>query len=80
MQDYEEFIKEENSTLKEEYKIKDPNTKIWKIRTSVQGSKHKAPEPMCIRHPDTGELVARPKDLKKVFLEHIFKIDLKIKN
>ena len=38
------------------------------------GSKHKAPEPTCIRHPDTGELVTQPKDIKKVSLEHNFKI------
>ena len=33
-------------------RIKDPNAKILKIRTSVLGPK--APEPTCIRHPDTG--------------------------
>ena len=39
MQDLEDIIKEENDTLKEEYKklskIKDPTAKIWKIRTGV---------------------------------------------
>ena len=44
----EDIIKEENVTLKTEYvalnKIKDPNAKIWKIRSSVLGPKHKAQE------------------------------------
>ena len=78
MQDLEEIIEEENATLKEEYsklnKIKDHNANIWKIRTSLLSPKHKAPEPTCIRHPDTGELVARPKELTKVSLENNFKI------
>ena len=78
MKDLEEIIKEENSTLKEEYKklnkVEDPNAKIWKIRTSVLRSNDKAPEPTCIRHSDTGELVARPEEIKIVSLEHNLKI------
>ena len=54
--------------------IKDPTPKIWKIRTGVLGSKHKAPEPTCIRHPTTGELIATPEEIKKVSLEHNLKI------
>ena len=68
LQDLEDIIKEENATLKAEYvaltKIKDPNAKIWKIRSSVLGPKHKAQEPTCINHPVTGELVANPEDIK----------------
>ena len=69
MQDLEDIIKKENDTLKKKYKklntIKDPYAKIWQIRTSVLGSKHKAPEPTCIRYPTTGELVATPEETKK---------------
>ena len=68
-QDFEDIIEEKNDTLKEEYKklskIKDPIAKIWKIRKGVLGSKHKAPEPTCISHPTTGELVATPEEIKK---------------
>ena len=39
----EEFIKID--------RIKDPNAKVWKIRTSNLGDKHKAPEPACIQNP-----------------------------
>ena len=67
MQDLEDIIKEESDTLKEEYKklsqIKDPTAKIWKIRTGVLGSKHKAPEPTCISHPTTGKLVVTPEEI-----------------
>ena len=52
--------------------MKDPTAKIWKIRTSVLGPKHKVPEPTFISHPDTGELFARTEDIKKVSLEHNF--------
>ena len=84
MQDLEE--EEKNATLKEEHKklnnIKDPNAKIWKIRTSILGPKHKAPEPepTCIRHQDTGELVARPEEIKKISLEQKIQLDHKIRN
>ena len=74
LQDLEDIIKEENDTLKAEYqklnKVKDPSAKIWKIRTRLLGPKHKAPETTCISHPDTGELIARPEDIKKVSLKH----------
>ena len=46
--------------------VKDPYTKIWKIRTSVLGPKYKALEPTCIRHPETWELIAKPEEIKKV--------------
>ena len=75
LQDLEDIIKEENDTLKAEYqkvcKIKDPTTKI---RTSVLGPKHKAPDPTCISHPTTGELIATPEEIKKVSLEHNLEI------
>ena len=61
LKDLDEIIKDEKTSLREEFKklngIKDPNAKIWKIRTSVLGPKHKTPEPTCIRHPDTGETI-----------------------
>ena len=69
LQDLEDIIKEENDTLKAEYrkliKIKDPTAKIWKIRTGVLGPKHKAPEPTCISHPTTEELIATPEEIFK---------------
>ena len=78
LQNLEDIIKEENATLKAEYielnKIKDPNAKIWKIRSSVLGPKHKAQEPTCINHPATGELIANPEDIKRVSLEHNLQI------
>ena len=81
LQDLEDIIKEKNDTLKAEYvalnKVKDPNAKIWKIRTSVLGPKHKAQEPTCINHPVTGELVANPEDIKRVSLEHNLQIFFK---
>ena len=90
LQNLEDIIKEENATLKAEYielnKIKDPNAKIWKIRASVLGPKHKAQEPTCINHPATGELIANPEDIKRVSLEHNLQIfkkkkkGLRIKN
>ena len=40
--------------------------KYGKIRSSVQGPKHKAQEPTCINHPATGELIANPEDIKRV--------------
>ena len=72
------IINEENAALKAEYielnKIKDPNAKIWKIRSSVLGPKHKALEPTCINQPVTGELIANPEDIKRVSLEHNLQI------
>ena len=74
----EDIIKEENATLRAEYvalnKIKDPNAKIWKIRASIVGPKNKAQEPICINHPNTGELVSNPEEIKRVTLEHNLKI------
>ena len=74
----EDIIKEENATLRAEYvalnKIKDPNAKIWKIRASIIGPKNKAQEPTCINHPNTGELVSNPEEIKRVTLEHNLKI------
>ena len=41
LQNLEDIIKEENATIRAEYvalnKIKDPNAKIWKIRSSILG-------------------------------------------
>ena len=78
LQDIEDIIKEENDTLKAEYqkldKVKDPTAKIWKIRTSILGPKHKVPEPTCISHHTTGELIDTPEEIKKVSLEHNLKI------
>ena len=78
LQNLEDIIKEENAIIKAEYveldKIKDPNAKIWKIRSSILGPKHKAQEPTCINHPTTGELVANPEEIKRVKLEQNLKI------
>ena len=49
-----------------------------KIKTSILGPKHKAPEPTCIRQPDTGELVARPEEIKNVSIKHNIKILIKV--
>ena len=74
----EDIIKEEKATLISEFiklnKIKDPNAKIWKIRSSILGPKHKAQEPTCINPPATGELIANPEDIKRVSLEHNLQI------
>ena len=55
-------------------RIKDPNAWVWKMKTSILGPRHKAPELTCIRHPDSGELVATPEGIKKVTLNHNMKI------
>ena len=71
-------IKEKNAIIRAEYvelnKIKDPNPKIWKIRSSILGPKHKAQEPTYINHPAKGELVANPEEIKRVTLEHNLQI------
>ena len=41
-----------------------PALTIGNMRTSILGYKHKATEPVCIKHPDTGELITNPKNLK----------------
>ena len=46
------------------YGIKDSNTRVWKMRQSILGNKHKAPKPACIQHPELGELVATPEETK----------------
>ena len=78
LQNLEDINKEENAIIRAEYvelnKIKDPNAKIWKIRSSILGPKHKAQEPTCINHPATGELVANPEEIKRVTLEHNLQI------
>ena len=78
LKNLEDIIKEENATIRAEYvelnKIKDPNAKIWKIRSSILGPKHKAQEPTCINHPVTGELVANPEEIKRVTLERNLQI------
>ena len=78
LQNLEDIIKEENATLKAEFiklnKITDPNAKIWKIRSSILGPKHKAQEHTCLNHPATGELIANPEEIKRVSLEHNLQI------
>ena len=55
-------------------KLKDPNSKIWKIRASVLGPKNKPQVPTWINHPDTGEIITNPDKIKRVTLEHNIKI------
>ena len=52
-------MKEEKVSMREEfikiYRIKDPNAKVWKIRTSILGN--------CIQQSDLGELIATPEEI-----------------
>ena len=78
LQNLEDIIKEENATIKAEFvklnKIKDPNAKIWKIRSSILGPKHKAQEPTCINHPATGELITYSEEIKRESVKHNLQI------
>ena len=83
LQDLDKLIKEKRTSMREEFMrlngIKDPNANIWKMRTSILGDRHKAPDPVCIKHPDTGELINSPEEIKKVTLNHNIKILTKTK-
>ena len=74
----EEIVKEDNDNLRAEYialnKVTDPNAKIWKLRSSILGPKNKPQVPTCINHPNTGEIITNPDEIKRVTLEHNIKI------
>ena len=55
-------------------KLPDANAKIWKLRRSILGPKHKPQVPTCINHPNTGEIISDPEEIKRVTLEHNIKI------
>ena len=38
------------------------------------GPKNKPQVPTCINHPDTGEIITNPDEIKRVTLEHNIKI------
>ena len=56
------------------FNVRYHTAKIWKIRRSELGSKHRAPEPTCISLLTTVELIATPEEIKKVSLEHNLRI------
>ena len=74
----EEIVKADNDKLRAEYvelnKLPDANAKIWKLRRSILGPKHKPQVPTCINHPNTGEIISDPEEIKRVTLEHNIKI------
>ena len=46
LKDLEEIIKEEEVSMRQEFiKIKDPNARAWKMKTSSLGPKHETPKP-----------------------------------
>merc|ERR1712035_254234 len=60
--------------LDEGYNKKDLNAKIYKLKQMINGPKIKAPEPMCIKDPLTGELITDYDTIKETTLNHATKI------
>ena len=73
-----ELAKEQREELDEilsqGYLGKDLNTKIYKMKTAINGHKHKKQEPMAINDPVTKELLVNEEAIKKATLAHNIKI------
>ena len=73
-----ELAKEQREELDEilsqGYLGKDINTKIYKMKTAINGHKHKKQEPMAINDPVTKELLVNEEAIKKATLAHNIKI------
>ena len=60
--------------LAEGYNKKDLNAKIYKLKEMITGPKIKASETMCIKDPNTGELITDFETIKETTLKHTLKI------
>ena len=73
-----ELINEQNLELDKmlsgAYSARGLDAKVYKLKQLIQGPKIKAPEPMCINDPETGNLVTDVEEIKTVSLKHSVKI------
>ena len=71
---YKEQQEELDEMLAEGYNKKDLNAKIYKLKEMITGPKIKASETMCIKDPNTGELITDFETIKETTLKHTLKI------
>ena len=73
-----ELVKQQNEKLdkilSQGYLGKDLNSRIYKMKTAINGPKHKKQEPMAINDPVTKELLVNEEAIKSASLLHNIKI------
>ena len=76
--DLNELVKQQSEELdkilSQGYLGKDLNSRIYKMKTAINGPKHKKQEPMAINDPVTKELLVNEEAIKSASLLHNIKI------
>ena len=76
--DLNELVKQQSDELdkilSQGYLGKDLNSRIYKMKTAINGPKHKKQEPMAINDPVTKELLVNEEAIKSASLLHNIKI------